>query len=409
MTMTMTERTPESSDERTQRLERLRLSLVRDDLPFRLQRAIGLIPAEGLGVARRALFYAAVTWLPIAVWAAVAGRALPGAPGEPLLQHFGIHVRFLVTLPLFILGEAVAHGLTMRLVPQFFASGIVPEREAGRLEAVVRGVAWLRSRTLPWIAIAGAIAAWTAVGTAHRPHELAFASPDPSSGPAPALSFGAIWFLYVGRPIFLALLCGWLWRLVIAFVLMARVARLDLAIVPTHPDRAGGLGFVEWFPRAFAPFAFALSALLAASWAHDVLYHGVDVLSLKHLVAAFLVAIVILCLAPLVPFVRVLGAAKRRALLDYGALVGEHGRLVRRRWVLRETVAEGGEVLDAPEIGPVVDANAMYEAVKAMRTIPIGRSALLSIAIPAVLPMLALAAVEIPLKEIFLRIVGTLT
>ena len=39
-------------------LERFALSLVRDDLLYRLQRRLGLIPAEGPGIARRA------AWLP---------------------------------------------------------------------------------------------------------------------------------------------------------------------------------------------------------------------------------------------------------------------------------------------------------------------------------------------------------
>ena len=56
-------------------------------------------------------------------------------------------------------------------------------------------------------------------------------------------------------------------------------------------------------------------------------------------------------------------AARARAIPAYAALVGEQGRLVHRRWILREAVADA-PLLDAPEIGPVADANAMYDAVK---------------------------------------------
>jgi len=46
------------------------ISLVRDDPPFRWQRSLGLIPRSGgLGVGRRAVFWTALAWLPIAVWA----------------------------------------------------------------------------------------------------------------------------------------------------------------------------------------------------------------------------------------------------------------------------------------------------------------------------------------------------
>ena len=70
-----------------------------------------------------------------------------------------------------------------------------------------------------------------------------------------------------------------------------------------------------------------------------------------------------------------LAAAKKRALLEYGALVGTHGALVRKRWILGEPVKDD-EILHAPEIGPVADAVAMFEAVKAMRPLPIGKPAL---------------------------------
>jgi hypothetical protein len=53
-------------------------SLVRGDWPFRIQRAVGLIPADGLGVGRRALALVLLTWVPIVLWASLTDRALPG-------------------------------------------------------------------------------------------------------------------------------------------------------------------------------------------------------------------------------------------------------------------------------------------------------------------------------------------
>src|SRR5262249_55049895 len=102
----------------------LALSLVRDDPPFRSLRKIGLVPAKGLGPARRAVFFALLAWLPLAIWAWQAGRALPGAPGEPLLQHFGVQVRCLLAIPILILAQGFAHKTTTRLIPWFERSGV---------------------------------------------------------------------------------------------------------------------------------------------------------------------------------------------------------------------------------------------------------------------------------------------
>ena len=50
----------------------------------------------------------------------------------------------------------------------------------------------------------------------------------------------------------------------------------------------------------------------------------------------------------------------------------------------------------------------LYESVERMRTAPIGKKGLLGVLIPAVLPMLAVAAIRIPLKTLLLKILQTL-
>ena len=211
----------------------------------------------------------------------------------------------------------------------------------------------------------------------------------------------------MSRPIFSVLLVAWLWRLALVFVLLKRIAGLDLSIVPTHPDGAGGLGFLKDMPKAFSLLAFATSAVVASRLAHDVIYHGVSLLSLKVVLGGFVVLVIAICIAPLLALVRPLAAAKRRALLEYGALVGEHGRLVRRRWILGEPPADDA-LLQAPEIGPVADTLALYEAVRRMKPVPFGKSTLLGIAVPTLIPILVLLSTQVPIKEVLKKIVGAL-
>jgi len=374
------------------------LSLVRDDVLMRLQRRIGLVPPDGLGIGRRAVFWALVAWLPIAVWALLFGHALPGAPGEPLLGHFGVHVRFLVAVPLFFVAESMAHQLTTTLLPHFVRSGLVPAAEVPQFRAALVDVARLRDASMPWVVMLGIVVAWTALSVVtERAHDLVWAVEG--EGVARHLGFGGWWLLLVARPLYVVLLLAWLWRVVLLFVLMRRIARLDLAIVPTHPDRAGGLGFVERFPKGFSAVVFAIAAVLASSWGHDVLYHGVSVVDLRGSMIAFVVLVVVLFLAPYLVFVGPLLNVKRRALLDYGALVGRHGWLVRRRWVAGEAV-EDDAILTAPELGPVADTLTLYEAIVRMRPVPLGMPALLAVVAPAVIPMIPVLAIQIPIKDL---------
>jgi hypothetical protein len=104
-------------------------------------------------------------------------------------------------------------------------------------------------------------------------------------------------------------------------------------------------------------------------------------------------------LSPYLAFAGPLARAKKQALLDYGALVARHGVGVRNKWILGDAKADD-PLLSAPKIGPVADTLALYEAVQRMRPVPLGKSALLAIAVPVLIPFIGVLAIQIPLKEL---------
>jgi hypothetical protein len=388
------------------RADDLSFSLVRGDPWFRVQRAIGLIPSTGLGIARRCLVFVLVTWLPIAIWALFWQRAFTGEVEEPLLRHFGVQVRCLVAIPLFIIAELAGDLIPQRIIAYFVNSGLVADEVRPRFVQIVRAAERLRDA---WPAWAGMLAATLLFVTAERDpghmHELIWASGG-SAGSA-WLGFGSWWFLFVVRPVFLMLLLAWVWRLVVYAVLLWRISHMPLQLVPTHPDRAGGLGFLEEMTFVFSPVVFAMSAVIASRWGHEVLYHDEDVHSLMIPLALFVLAMLVLYLGPLALFFRSLLPLKREGLLEYGALVGQHGRLVRKRWIAREPVVES-PLLQAAELGPVIDTVSMYEVVAGIRPTPIGKRALLAIVLPALLPMIPVFAIQIPVKDMLLKLLTTL-
>jgi hypothetical protein len=382
----------------------LEFSLVRGDALFRAQYALGLIPDHGLGIVRRATLAVIVTWVPLVIAAALANRLWPGSVPEPLLQHYGVHVRFLLAVPLFIIDDALAQWVLEEIIPYFVRSGLVTDADRGRFAAIVQGATRWRDGWRPWIAIGGIVIAWMVLGPAEwDAHELSWATYDP---PGLALSFGVFWFQWVARPIFETLLLVWLWRLILATALMWRIARLDLALVPTHPDEAGGIGFLEVVPFAFIAPAFAISAVLGGRWKHDVIYHGAALNTLVVPMVAFVIITVLLLLVPLLVFIRPLLATRRRALFDYGALVGEQHRRLRRRWILHEEVDDA--MLDAPQLGPGAYSGRLYDFVCGIGPLPIGKWSLLAIPLVIALPMLPLIAAEVHLGDALMKVVRTL-
>jgi hypothetical protein len=384
-------------------------SLVQGGPPYRIQQKLGLIPRRGLGIPRRVLCFVLLTWVPIMVWALVHERVYAGVVAEPLLQHFGVHVRCLVVIPLLIAAEAVAEGVSRRIVPYFVTSGLVSAATRPRfVEALQQAVrlrdSWVAAAVMAVLAV---LLAWRFTGIGEALHEDALSWAVSRETGRLQLGFGGWWFVFVVRPVFTFFLLYWVWRLVVATVFFWRVAHLDLRLVPTHPDRAAGLGFLGRVPFAFSLVVLAMSAVIASQWAHQILYHGAHVTDFKLPLAVFVAVMLVMFLGPFLLFAPPLAQLKRRSLLEYGALVGEHGRLVQQRWIFGEPVEDKG-LLDAPELGPVVDTLSIYEAVERIRPVPLGTQSVVAIVAPALLPILPVAAIEVPLKDTLLKLLGVL-
>lgn len=381
------------------------VSLVRGDLLFRFQRKLGLIPEQGLGIVRRALFWSLLAWLPIAFWAWNNGYLLPLQGDEPLLAHFGINARLLLAVPLFIIAEGMMHGTLTALLPRLVSSGIVPPAQLDSLRSVLGGIARLRDSVLPWIAIFAVLASFFLISRPSEvPHELSWAKGQADGA---GMGFGVWWYLYVGRTIFLTLLLAWLWRLALLFLLFKRIARLELSLVPTHPDRCAGLGFMARIPVMFVPVVLGISSVFASGWAHQVVYHEVAIASLRVEIIAVVVVVPLIFLSPFVSFLGLMLRTKKQGLLDYGDLIGRHGRLVRERWIDGQQVADD-PILNAPELGPIADTAAPYELISKIRPLPLTIGSVTPLIGAAILPMVILAALDLPLKTVLTTVLKIL-
>ena len=160
-------------------------------------------------------------------------------------------------------------------------------------------------------------------------------------------------------------------------------------------------------------FAFVFSTVAAAADAgvkvpaHQrfVLPNGLTVLVLPRKdvpMIAFAVIVLIIFLGPFFVFSGPLRRAKRLAELQYGALVGQQGRLVRQKWIEGLQVKDDAGLLSAPELGPVADNISMFQMVDRMRALPVGKRALISVAVPVAIPLLVVVSLRVPIKDVLL-------
>src|SRR5207249_1040218 len=101
------------------------------------------------------------------------------------------------------------------------------------------------------------------------------------------LSHAGWWFGLVSAPIFRLLLLRWLWRMALWAWLLWRISRLNLVLIPTHPDAAAGLGFLSEAQLGFGSIAFAGSAVIAAQVGNAIAYEGATLGSLKLVIIGY--------------------------------------------------------------------------------------------------------------------------
>jgi len=223
-----------------------------------------------------------------------------------------------------------------------------------------------------------------------------------------AHDFGLVWYTFVSLFIFLALAFQWVWRLIIVTITLSRISRLPLQLVPVHADGVGGLGFLETISLAFSPVVVGLGSVIASRWAHEILYHGVHVNSLRLPAAAFVVAGIVLLIVPLLAFTPILIGLKQRTGFEYSALAARHGAFVDRRWIKGQEFEEQSGVLQAPELGPAADVITLFDKVSSIRLFIIQRRTLLFLAAVIIMPFIPVAALEISLLDLLMKLGATL-
>jgi hypothetical protein len=370
-----------------------------DDPLMRLLRALRLAPAQGFRAPFRALLLAFVSWVPIAVWAVATGRLGELAWSDGVVRHLELHVRCLLALPFLVLSEPIADRVIGAIVTHFPGSGLIRATDQSAYARVVASARQLRDSRWVWGLMLAIVVLTTSLG-ASRPLDPEFAA---SPG-----NFGRSWSAFVVRPLFLLMMLAWLWRLVLTWILFFRIARLDLQLVPSHPDRVGGLGFVQLQPAAFSLVVFTFSGVVCAAVAQEIIEQHLPLTQFQGPLVALVVLLVVLFLCPLSAFGSRLRQVRRLGRFQYGALAGRHVRGLHERWVEGKTV-EDDAILDAPEIGPAADVATLYDLATRMRTLPLGMQPILAVLIPAVAPLLPVATLEIPLQEILGKVLGMLT
>jgi hypothetical protein len=375
---------------------------------FRLLRRAHLSDDALAMVKGRVLVIALLAWLPLLILSALKGHLLGGSIAVPFLKDIDAHVKFLVVVPLLIIAEFVVHQRMRPIVAQFLDQGLIPGRARAQFDAVLASAMRLRNSVLVEVLLiafvygVGVLVIWRHYMVLDTTTWYA----TPTIGGS-ALTPAGIWYGFVSLAIFQFLGLRWVFRLFIWARVLWQVSRLELNLIPTHPDRAGGLAFLSNMLAAFVPLALAFGAVVAGGLADRIFYSGARLPDFKMQIAAAVIVLVVAFVGPLLLFAPRLAQVKQTGLFEYGTLAQRYVREFDTKWM------RGGAPADEPFVGSadvqsLADLANSYEVVRTMRMAPVVLQDVIGVAVAALVPIAPLTLTVMPLNEILKTAIGLL-
>jgi hypothetical protein len=355
-------------------------------------------------VKRRVLVLFGIAWVPLLFLSGLNGTAWGGAVQLPFLADVEAYARFIIAMPLLIIAELVVHQRMRPVVYYFVESGLVPERERQKFDAVINSALRLRNSVTAEVVLI-ALVYLLDVLVVWRGH-LAI---DAGSWHGTVVdgelrpSVAGWWFRCVSLPLLQFLLVRWYYRLFIWTRLLWQTSRLDLDLIPSHPDRSAGLGFLTLISYALTPLLLAQGALVAGVLADRIFFTGAKLPQFKPEIVALVILSVLIVVGPLLVFAPRLAKLKRLALREYGILAQRYTGQFHEKWI-RGGAGPAEPLLGSSDIQSLADLSNSFDIIKEMRSVPFTPRALVRLLVAAVVPILPLLLTMIPAEELLQRL-----
>jgi hypothetical protein len=339
---------------------------------------------------RRIIVMVLLTWMPLLLLSIIEGRAWSKTLALPFLFDVEQHLRLLVALPLLIFAELVAHQRIRPVVRQFLDLGLVPGAARTQFDAAVQSAMRLRNSTAAEVLL---IAFVYGVGVPY--FWLNFVALDLVSWHGEMVagrlhpSLAGWWLGCVSLPVLQILLLRWYFRLFIWTRFLWQVSKIELGLLPTHADRCGGLGFLIFVRRAFAPLLLAQGVLLAGLIADRIFFAKSRLPDFLPGIVGLVALAIFVILAPLLVFTRRLEDVARTGVREYGFLAQKYARDFDQKW-LRGAAPADEPLLGSADIQSLADIASSFEIVYQMRSVPFTIRDVLLLAAIFLIPILPL-------------------
>lgn len=370
-------------------------TLMRGGPFYRIASRLHLLTADG---APRVFRLALVMWMPIAF--ATAARATFGYTPDPLVFDISVHVRFLVSLPLLVLASKLVEVQVNVVVVQLYNGTFAPRASLDKIfdrADRLRDSGWIEAAFALFALLVGTATLWGFVGPSGFVH----------GGTSAGETLTRFYYAGLALPLLQFLAVRWLWRWLVWSYVLISVSRLRLNTMGTHPDRAGGIGFVGAPLTGFSVFTGSLASVLSSAWLTQILDGRMTAPAALPTLLVFLVSMFAIGYGPLLFFTPHLYKTQRKALNVYGPLALDYMRQFHRKWIERRSETTEA-LIGTPDIQSMADIGNAFNVVIQTRIFVFGKKKLIELWLAGVVPMIPLVATVIPITEVFKRLGNTL-
>lgn len=351
-------------------------------------------------VRRRIIFFIFVTWVPLMVLSALEGFAWGNSVKLPFLYDLEMHVRLLLALPLLLIAELVVNKRMGPVVSQFIERGIIQKIDHAKFDAAIDSAMRIRNSIAAEVLLIAFVYV-VGVGYIWRTQLVI----DVSSWHGIAadgkmkLSLAGWWLGLISLPFFQFLLLRWYFRLFIWTRFLWQVSRFKLNLMPMHPDRCGGLGFLAAISHAFAPLLLAQGTMLAGMIGSRIFFAGAKLPDFKLELFGLVGLMVFAILGPLLVFAPELEEARRKGTREFGTLAQYYVREFDKKW-LRGGAPKEEPLIGSADIQSLADLGNSFDVVKEMKLFPFNTHTILHLGVATLLPVSPLLLTMFSLEEL---------
>lgn len=362
-------------------------------------------PEHRAAAIRRVLFAVAIGWVPMALLCLVQWLVLHCTSSASFFTDVAAYARFLLAVPILILSDYIILPRLEAIAQYFVHSGLVLSDDRPRFDEAIASARRMSLGVWPSVGMAIVVYAMVLViGVTISPEALL--DWQRSEGLL-HLSAAGWWYLLVSAPLVLGLILSWLWRIGVWMRFLHLLSRMELRLVPSHPDKAAGLEFVALSPRIFAPLGFAIGVLAAGTLGNEVIHLHLDPMNHIAVPVATAIVVVALLVSPPLLFARRLMLTRRRGVFEYGALARRVGAEFEAKWLARDKTIDE-TALGEPDFSSTTDLYGVAANVYAMQPTLFDPRVAAAVAIATLVPFAPIWLAVIPTKVLLSHLVGML-